>query len=174
MCHEQEELENMDLPQLEDCIMKLNDELVSVYSLLDRSKLAFEQGDMPSTLAAREMERGHWEMEVHETKKLLEYHRRQLQETVNPTEEEQEDYETDIRAELKALEQLEPTLILAKEMENAAKVEMLNALQKIQDAFELKCKLESKVLKLSSRRKVLVAKRKLSSVPPNRYLSLNA
>lgn len=167
-----EELVKMDLPQLEDIISKLECEVVSVQSFIDSSKFTLEQDGMLSTFVARELEREHWAIEVDEMKTHLEYSRKCLQDCL--TEEEQEDYETDIRAALKELEQLEPTLTLAKEMEKDAEMEMLTAQKKIQDAFELKCELESKLLKFSVDREILMAKQQLSSLPPYNYLSLKA
>ena len=157
---------------LDDLISQLSAEVESVQSSINQSKSALETSDLLSTLVAREMEREHWATEVEETKKLLENQRRQLEESANSTETEV-DLKSDIKGSLKMLKHLDLKLALAKEKENVTRAEMAIAEQKIQDLVELKCNLETKVVKIAMKRKILVMKQERSSLPPYTYLSLS-
>lgn len=178
-CHEwQDELVEMDLPQLDEFILTANSEILKltceldgVESFIDQSK--FELFDsVLSTLVARELEREHWAIEVRETKKMLAYDRSLLQEAVSPSEEEIEESEDNVRHSLKELERLEPTLVQAEENEKNAKEAMVTAQQKLQDALDVKGKLELKILKLEVDRATVVKQRELHDQPPCNFLIL--
>lgn len=164
-----QQLSEMDVPQLDAVILKLEDEVDSVRAFIDHSKEDLLESELLSTLVDRELEREHWEIEVQETQKMLDI----LNNTVNNTVEEMEDTECDIRADTAELQKLEPILTLAKEKEKDAKMEMAIAQQKIDDALEHKWKLERELLQLKVDRNVIFFKQQKVDMPPYTFLSLH-
>ena len=165
----QGELSEMDVPQLDAVILKLEDEVDSLQAFIDHSKEDLWESELLSTLVARELEREYWEIEVQETKKMLEISKN----TVNNTVEEVEDNECDVRADTAELQKLEPILTLAKEKEKDAKVEIAIAQKKIEFSLEHKWKLERELLQLKVDRNVLFFKQQKVDMPPYTFLSLN-
>lgn len=166
--NKEDELSEMDLPQLDAVILKLEDEVDSVQAFIDNSKLDLGESELLSTLVARELEREYWETEVRMTKKLLEV----LTDTVCPPEGEVEDIDYEIEVTTTLLQKLEPILTQAKEKEEDAKMEMVVAQHKIEVALEHKWKLEAKLLKLQVDRQVLFVKQQQADAPPYTFLSL--